>query len=133
VTHQLTFASVHDYGKDAIILLVTFRFGNRTVRTDAHVDTGATFCVFKRELGMSLGLEVETGHPMRFSTVTGSFDAYGHTVTLETLGHSFDVTVYFAAHESFARNLLGRRGWLDQLRVGLIEYESKLYVSRYDD
>jgi hypothetical protein len=53
VTHQLTFASVHDYGKDAIILPVTFRFGNRTVRTDAHVDTGATFCVFKRELGMS--------------------------------------------------------------------------------
>ena len=38
----------------------------------------------------------------------------GHALTLETLGYSFDVTVYFAAHESFTRNVLGRRGWLDQ-------------------
>jgi len=71
--------------------------------------------------------------PLRFSTAMGSFDAYGHTVTVETLGYSFNVTVYFAAHESFTRNVLGRRGWLDQLRLGLVEYESKLYLSRYDE
>lgn len=35
------------------------------------------------------------------------------TLMLETLGYSFDVTVYFAAHESFTRKVLGRRGWLD--------------------
>lgn len=63
----------------------------------------------------------------------GSFDAYGHMVSLETLGYSFDVTVYFAAHESFTRNVLGRRGWLDQVRLGLVEYESKLYLSRYSE
>ena len=54
-------------------------------------------------------------------------------LTLETLGYSFDVTVYFAAHENFTRNVLGRRGWLDQVRLGLIEYESKLYLSRYEN
>ena len=43
-----------------------------------------------------------------------------------TLDYAFNVTVYFAAHESFTRNVLGRRGWLDQVRVGLVEYESKL-------
>jgi hypothetical protein len=59
--------------------------------------------------------------------------AYGHTVTVETLGYSFDVTVYFAAHESFTRNVLGRRGWLDQVRLGLIEYEGKVYLSRYNE
>jgi voltage-gated potassium channel Kch len=71
--------------------------------------------------------------PLRFSTAMNSFDAYGHTVTLETLGYSFDVTVYFAAEESFTRNVLGRRGWLDQVRLGLVEYESKLYLSRYNE
>jgi hypothetical protein len=131
VTHQLTFASAHDYGTDAIIIPVILRLGNAASRTDAYLDTGATFCVFKRSLAEPLGLEVEAGESLRLSTVTGSFDAYGHSLTLETLGYSFDVTVYFAAHEGFTRNVLGRRGWLDQVRLGLVEYESKLYLSRY--
>ena len=132
MTHQMTFASVHNYGTDAIIIPVILRLGNTAARTDAYLDTGATFCVFKRLLAEPLGLEVESGEPIRLSTVTGSFDAYGHVLTLETLGYSFDVTVYFAAHEAFTRNVLGRRGWLDQVRLGLVEYESKLYMSRYE-
>ncbi|MDX6405621.1 MAG: hypothetical protein QOH70_3076 [Blastocatellia bacterium] len=131
VTLQLTFASVYDYGTEAIILPVELKLADKTVRADAYLDTGATFCVFKRELATALDLDPETGTPLRLSTVTGSFEAYGHTVTLETLGYSFDVTVYFAAHESFTRNVLGRRGWLDQVNLGLVEYESKLYLSRY--
>lgn len=133
MTHQLTFASAHDYGTDAIIIPVVLRLGNAAARTDAYLDTGATFCVFKRSLAEPLGLEVETGEPLRLSTVTDSFDAYGHMLTLETFGYSFDVTVYFAAHEAFNRNVLGRRGWLDQVRLGLVEYESKLYLSRYNE
>jgi hypothetical protein len=133
VTHQLTFTSAHDYGTDAIIIPIILRLGNRAAKADAYLDTGATFCVFKREIAALLGLEVETGEPLRLSTVTGSFDAYGHLLTLETLGYSFDVTVYFAAHESFTRNVLGRRGWLDQVGLGLVEYESKLYLSRYNE
>jgi hypothetical protein len=42
------------------------------------------------------------------------------------------VTVYFAANESFTRNVLCRRGWLDQLRLAIVEYEGKLFLSRYD-
>lgn len=112
---------------------VTLRFGERTVNFPAQLDTGATYRVFERGYAETLGLSVESGVPLRFSTAMGSFDAYGHTLTLETLGYSFDVTVYFAAHESFARNVLGRRGWLDQVGLGIVEYESKLYLSRYGE
>ena len=73
MTHQLTFASAHDYGTDAIIIPVMLRLGNAAARTDAYLDTGATFCVFKRSLAEPLGLEVEKGEPLRLSTVTGSF------------------------------------------------------------
>lgn len=133
MTHQLMFASVYDYGTEAIIVPVELRLADKTVRADAYLDTGSTFCVFKRELATALGLDVETGTPLRLSTVTGSFDAYGHMLTLETLDYSFDVTVFFAAHESFTRNVLGRRGWLDQVRLGVVDYESKLYLSRYNE
>jgi hypothetical protein len=133
VTHHLTFASVYDYRTEAIILPVELQIADKIVRTDAYVDTGATFCVFKRELATALDIDVESGTRLRLGTVTGGFDAYGHMLSLKTLIYSFDVTVYFAAHESFKRNVLGRRGWLDQLRLGVVEYESKLYLSRYDE
>jgi len=134
VTHSFSFDVEHGYsGADAISVPVTLRHGQDKVSFEADVDTGSTFCIFNRGHAETLGLSVESGEPTRFKTVTGSFDAYGHMLTLETLGYSFDVTVYFAARESFTRNVLGRRGWLDQVRLGLVEYESKLYLSRYDE
>jgi hypothetical protein len=59
--------------------------------------------------------------------------AYGHELTLSALGYQFDVTVYFAADQSFPRNVLGRHGWLQQLRLGIVDYDGKLYASRYDE
>lgn len=133
--HLLEFETLHSYGTDkrSIEVPVTLRFGDRTVSFPAQVDTGATFCVFERGYAETVGLSVESGAPLRFSTATGGFEAYGHTVTLETLRYSFDVTVYFAAQESFRRNVLGRRGWLDHMRLGIVEYKGELYLSRYDD
>ena len=131
MNHQLTFASVYNYGTEALIVPVELEFADKVVRTDAYIDTGATFCVFKRELATALDIDVESGTPLRFSTVTGGFDAYGHIVTVKTFSYSFDVMIYFAAFEAFTRNVLGRRGWLDQVQLGLVEYESILYLNRY--
>ena len=131
--HLLEFETLHNYAaKDNIEVPVTLRSGERTVSFPAQLDTGATYCIFERSYAETLGLSVESGTPLRFTTAIGSFDAYGHMLTLEALGYSFDVTVYFA-HESFRRNVLGRRGWIDHVRLGLIEYESKLYLSRYSE
>ena len=40
--------------------------------------------------------------------------------------------VYFAASPAFRRNVLGRSGWLQQLRVAIVDYDSVLYVAKYD-
>ena len=134
MTYDFSFEVVHDYSAAiAIRVPVTLRLGNDETNFNAYVDTGSSFCVFKRGQAETLGIDVESGTLLRIDTVTGGFDAYGHMLTLETLGYSFDVTVYFAAHENFTRNVLGRRGWLDQVRLGLIEYQSKLYLSRYSE
>jgi hypothetical protein len=99
--HLLEFETLHNYGseKDHIEVPVTLRSGKESVSFPAQLDTGATYCVFERTYAEILGLSVESGTPLRFTTAMGSFDAYGHTLSLETLGYSFDSTVYFATHE----------------------------------
>jgi hypothetical protein len=40
--------------------------------------------------------------------------------------------VFFADDYGMTKNVLGRRGWLDMLKVGIIDYAGELYMSRYD-
>jgi hypothetical protein len=67
------------------------------------------------------------------STATAPFDTFGHAVNLSVLGIETEATVYFAAEESFYLNILGRQGWLDRVKLGLIDYEGKLLLSAYGE
>jgi hypothetical protein len=77
-------------------------------------------------------LDVAAGNPMAFRTATGRVEAFGHRVTIETLGLNFESVVYFFADERINKNLLGRLGWLDRIRLGLIDHDGLLYVAPYD-
>ncbi len=125
ITHEY---SPHDIG---IKIDLELRKGDVCVNEAASVDTGATYCIFKRFLGEGLNLEIETGIPVMIGTVTGSFRAFGHELTLRVLGIEVVSTVYFAESEYFDRNVLGRIGWLDRVKLGLIEPEGKLFLSQY--
>lgn len=76
---------------------------------------------------------MESGDPMRISTVTGSFLAYAHQVALGVLGIEVDSTVYFAEDPAMPRDVLGQTGWLDRTRLGLVDHDRQLYLSHYDD
>jgi hypothetical protein len=78
-----------------------------------------------------LGLEIESTSAENIATVTGSFKAHLHTFTIEVLGIRSEAAVYFAADEHFTRSVLGRTGWLDRVKLGLIDYEAKLLLSPY--
>lgn len=60
-------------------------------------------------------------------------EAFGHEVVLQTCGMAFPSFVYFAKYPGLQRNLLGRRGWLRQLRIGIVDYDSLICLSRYDE
>lgn len=135
MTHDLVFEALVEYnpGIPGITIEIELRLGDSSVPVAAKVDTGSDRCIFSRNHGEKLGLEIETGEPQRFGTATGSFMAFGHPITLITGSYSFDSTVYFAAEEAFDRNLLGRFGWLDRVIIGINDYEGKLYLKRYDN
>ncbi|MGH9855489.1 MAG: aspartyl protease family protein [Blastocatellia bacterium] len=135
MSYTLTFAARHedDTRLQGISVPATLSFGAETIQLQAKVDSGAEGCIFARAQGERLGLDIESGQPQRFSTAMGGFPTYGHEVTLSVLGIEVIATVYFAADPHFSTNVLGHTGWLNRVRFGLVDYEGRLYLSRYDD
>ena len=133
MSETLTFEKTHYYNtlKPGISLTAILHHGQESVECEARLDTGSSHCIFKRAHGELLGLDIESTVAENIATVTGSFQAHPHTVTIEVLGIRTEATVYFAAHEQFTRSFLGRVGWLDRIKPGLIDYEAKLLLSPY--
>lgn len=133
MVYQLSFERLLQYKSyDSVVLPVMLRLGEKTSSFEAQLDTGASLCIFRRALGEDLGIEIENGIREQINTVTGSFVAYGHQLTLSVLELDFEAYVYFAAHEQFTQNVLGRTGWLDRVKLGIVYHDSELYLSSYE-
>jgi hypothetical protein len=78
-------------------------------------------------------IDVERGTPLSCATINGNFRAYGHELTIEVLGIVLDAVVYFYEERLMTRNVLGRNGWLNRVRLGLIDHDSSIYLSAYED
>ncbi len=135
MAYQLSFEQHHKYAslESGITITAILRRGDIEITCDAKVDTGAQVCLFSREIGEELGINVENGAPIRLGTVAGIITAYGHEVILETLGLRFHTFVYFAEVDKLSRNLLGRTGWLQLIRLAIIDYDQEFYLSNYDE
>lgn len=127
--HRYKFASL----ESGITIPAILRRGDSEVICDAKVDTGSQVCLFSREIGEGLEIRIESGMPIRLGTITGTINAYGHDITLETLGLIFHTFVYFAEVENLSRNLIGRTGWLQLVRLAIIDYDEELYLAPYDE
>jgi len=135
MSFQLSFTRRETFNSLAlgISLETTLRFGELFINCDAKIDTGAEVCLFQRAIGEALQIPIEDGLKKRLETLTGVLTAYGHQVVLETLGLQLQTIVYFAASDEVKRNLLGRQGWLRLIRLGIVDYDSELYLSLYDE
>lgn len=135
VAYTFTFHNKHSYDttKTGITVPVELVHGSNVVQVDAKLDTGASFCIFERTYGEVLGLNIESGALETVSTANGTFQVFGHWLTVVALDFQFEAMIYFAADERISRNVLGRRGLIDQIRLCLIEHDGELYVSKYDD
>jgi hypothetical protein len=123
----------YDAGQTSITLPVTLSVSQARVDCDAKVDTGSSNCIFARNLGEELGLDIESSLRLLVSTVTGTFVAYLHEVNLSLTSFEFSSLIGFAEDHEFRLNVLGRRGFIEQMTLGLVDYEGKLYLSRYDE
>ncbi|HXG68647.1 MAG TPA: aspartyl protease family protein [Blastocatellia bacterium] len=135
MAHTFHFRSQHRYDttKTGIAIPVELLFGPKSVQLDARLDTGASFCIFARSYAELLGIDIESGTPEYVSTANSTLQVFGHWLTVMALGFQIETMVYFAIDGNIRRNVLGRRGWIDRLRLCLIDHDGELYVSHYDD
>ena len=116
-----------------INLETTLRFGDLYINCDAKVDTGAEVCLFQREIGEALDLPIEMGVKKRLETLTAVLTTYGHELVMEVLGLQTETLVYFDEGGQVRRNLLGREGWLQLVRIGIVDYDSEIYLGLYNE
>lgn len=64
--------------------------------------------------------------------MAGSFVAYEHEVTIHTLGIEFSSVAFFAQDPAFNRNFVVRSGWLERVRLAIIDYDRMVFLSAYD-
>ena len=133
MSESIDFDEVYEYNtlKSGITVPVKISRAENQVAFTAKVDTGSSHCIFERKYAEQIELEIENGIELSFNTATGNFRAFGHELTLTVLGIENVSTVYFAESQYFDRNVLGRIGWLDRVKLGLIEREGKLFLSEY--
>lgn len=130
---SLKFDYSHRYSSiEGIDIPTELQVGDQKVEMIARLDTGAACCIFERRYAEELGLDVESGRPQRFRTMAGSFVAYEHAVTIHTLGIEFSSVVFFAQDPAFNRNFVGRSGWLDRVRLAIIDYDRMVFLSACD-
>ena len=135
MSYQLSFAELVNYDADqpGITVAVTLGLNQVQVTCEAKLDTGSSVCLFARDLGERLGLDIGSGLRLTIGTVTGRFVAYMHEVHLSVGGFEFNALVGFAEAPHLSRNILGRRGFIERMVVGLVDYEGALYLGRYGD
>ena len=126
---SLDFDADFGYEESGAGILVPIRLihDGRSVELSARVDTGATDCLFDRFYADILGLP-DAGLERSYRTVTGSFQAFGHEITIETLGLRWSALVFFHAMGNPAHSFIGRQGWLDRVRLGIVHHERRLFL-----
>lgn|SRR5271166_5902115 len=132
--YKINFSERHKYDSrlEGITVPAVLKTGREEIELLAKLDTGSAYCLFERGCGEALGLPIEDGVHETIRTVNSRFDAYGHVISIQVLGIETESTVYFFADASIKRNVLGRRGWLDKVRLCLVDYEQLVYVADYN-
>lgn len=132
--HTLNFdvSYTYDESDEGIAIPVTLSFNGAQIRTYAKIDTGAEYCIFSFELGENLGIDVHSGIPKRMGSLTGVLDTFGHEIVIQSCGIALQSVAYFAKYSGLPRNLLGRNGWIRKLHLGVVDYDSTIYLNPYN-
>ncbi|MBI1869520.1 aspartyl protease family protein [Candidatus Gottesmanbacteria bacterium] len=99
------------------VISLVFIVGEKRIRSQALVDSGATISIFGEETANSLGIDIETGKRIILGGVGGRIVGYVHAVKVRIAGKEFLCPVVFSHEYLVSFNLLGRETVFEQFKI----------------
>lgn len=99
------------------IVPLVFLIGNKRIRSQALIDSGATISIFGEETANSLGINIEKGEKTILGGVGGRIVGYVHKLRLRIAGKEFLCPIVFSREYLVSFNLLGRQGFFKRFRI----------------
>lgn len=107
------------------VVPIRFHLGTTTVDSTALIDSGATISVFRDDVALNLGLELEKGKEIWLGGVGGHIKGYIHKVKMEVAGKIFLCPIVFSREYLVSFNLLGREAFFEKFKI-LFDEKKKL-------
>lgn len=108
------------------IVPLRFHIGKTTIDSSALVDSGATVSIFRAEVALSLGLEIEKGTEIYLGGVGGHIKGYQHEIQIEVAGKKFVCPIVFSQEYLVSFNLLGRQEFFKRFKITFEEKKNLL-------
>lgn len=90
------FPYVNRRGQYYPIIPVTLRHGEREIRTEALVDSGASISTFQGDLAEPLGLALEQGERIYLQGISGRVLGYVHEIQLQVGAEQLRCKIVFS-------------------------------------
>jgi hypothetical protein len=124
----LTFASEIEYTGAKVYLPVQLVAVRRLHRIEMVLDTGSEISLLNRRFVAPLGLDLTAGESISRRVASGEIaQAWIHPVEIEVLGRGMTTEAAFCPDWD-TQNLLGMRGFFDQMVIAFEHAQRRIYV-----
>lgn len=91
---------------------------SRWIETEAYVDSGATYSIFRPEVAEILKINYSKGHKILLTVGDGGLiPVYLHNLKVKFAGHEFNATLGFSDKLGVEFNLLGRASFFKKFMI----------------
>ena len=114
----MKFPYVRERGRFLPIITISLEGTEDWVTFDAFVDSGASYSIFRAEVGDILGLDVEKGEKKYITVGDGSLMiVYMHRLNIQIRDEIFEASIGFSKQLGIGFNILGRKDVFERFRV----------------
>ncbi|OIN96204.1 hypothetical protein AUJ66_07145 [Candidatus Desantisbacteria bacterium CG1_02_38_46] len=109
-----------EVSKDNFVPIITFEIcaGQRWIRLEAYIDSGATYSIFHVDTAGLLDIDYQEGKKILITVGDGGvIPVYLHKLPVRFAGLEFDAIVGFSKSLGVGFNLLGRAGFFEKFRI----------------
>ncbi|MDP4010416.1 MAG: hypothetical protein Q8P37_00950 [Candidatus Spechtbacteria bacterium] len=100
------------------VIPVELRYRKENVKYEVLVDSGADLCIFHKEIGELLGMEIEKGKKEYVIGINGGREIfYVHSLTLNVGGWDYKIEAGFKDMSKSGYGVVGQTGFFDKFVV----------------